>query len=169
LAEMRTFLVGQTPGEFPQAVLDVLRPYEREKPIRTLMRQRFPSGPHGFVPEDLDVVLRHFGKKYGTDSQGRVRLVETKFNPNADRPVVLKGGQLMTFQLLDRMLRASTMAARYDGFFVVTHTHMEILEGRLWVQLLGSNRPAKELTADEFMLWLSGEVPANAKPSVGAA
>lgn len=125
-----------------------------------------PHGTHGYVPEDLDIVLRVFGPRYRSDPKGKLRLVETKWNPNADQPVVLKGGQLRTFLLVDEMLKASTMVDRYEGFYVVTHTHFELTEGRIWIARLTSTKPALEVTPDEFLLWLSGEVPAHIKPRV---
>lgn len=166
LVSYRDMLVGLPPDDFAEAVLNVLKPFEREKPIRRLMRQRMPRGSAGYVPEDLDIVLRVFGPRYRSDAKGKVRLIETKWNPTADRPVALKGGQDRTFRLVDEMLRASQLADRYEGFYVVTHTHFELADGRIWIGRLTSPNEPVEVTPDQFVLWLSGEVPATQKPKV---
>jgi len=159
-------LVGLPPDQFAEAVLDVVKPFEREKPIRRLMRERMPHGSAGYVPEDLDLVLRVFGPRYSSDAKGRLRLIETKWNPTADRPVTVKGGQDRTFRLVDEMLRQSTLADRYDGFFVVTHTHFDLTEGRIWIGRLGGSNAPREVTAQQFVLWLSAEMPAHKVPEV---
>lgn len=166
LVKYREMLVGLPPDDFAEAVLDVLKPFEREKPIRRLMRQRMPRGSQGYVPEDLDIVLRVFGPRFRSDAKGKIRLIETKWNPVADCPVTLKGGQDRTFRLVDEMLSASSLADRYEGFYIVTHTHFELTEGRIWIGRLTSSNPPTEVNPNEFILWLSGEWPAHKKPRV---
>lgn len=86
-------------------------------PLRELIRGNLqhhpmPSANDGFVVEDLDLVLRWQGERYGLDEHGRFRLCEVK-QPGQD----LSNGQAWTFlQVLDPILWHSD---RYDGFFIV--------------------------------------------------
>ena len=76
----------------------------------------FPSGPRGFVVEDLDLILRWYGQHFGLDNIGRLRLVEVKYRP--DLSVSIGRAQAMTFRMLDLMVSHPT---RYDGFHIVAH------------------------------------------------
>jgi hypothetical protein len=142
---------------FAETVLQLLMPFEREKPLRNLIRAEFPNGSFGLVAEDLDLVLRAHGPRKQTDFDGRIRLVETKWNPNTDTPVQLKGGQLYTFRLIDRMLRETTDRHRYQGFYIITHTHFDLAEGRIWWQQL--DREPREIAFPQLLQWLSFDPP----------
>lgn len=78
---------------------------------------KFPTGPEGFVVEDLDLVVRWYGKKFGLDSIGRFRLLEIKY-----RGARIGPAQKMTFGLIHHMLSfADPDRSRYDGYFLVQY------------------------------------------------
>lgn len=151
------------PLRFAETVLDVLRPYEREKPLRRWLRGPiFPNGRDGFVLEDLDLGQRRFGPAYGTDRVGELRLIETKWDPSEDpRPIRLRDAQLRTFGLLDKMCKQSDLRDRYYGFHLVTHSSPNVIDGRVWVgQPFDGNAPV-EYSQDDFTDWFAFARPGN--------
>ena len=147
--------------EFADLVLAALMPFERPKQLRNLIRTWFPDGRSGYVAMDMDLVVRVFGHQYDSDSDGRFRFIETKWSPETDKPTTLGPAQLKTFGLIDRMCRTSEMADRYDGFYVITHTHFLVDEGRVWLQRpFESNQAPCEVSVGQLRDWLSFQSPA---------
>lgn len=89
-------------------------------PFREWLRDNMPDGPSGFVVEDLDLVVRWFGQRFGFDSGGAFMLIDLKFG-NAD----LGTAQLKTFGLIDQLLRKGDNPdyQRYMGFYLVQYSH----------------------------------------------
>lgn len=86
-------------------------------PLRELIRGNLsghpmPTARDGLIVEDLDLILRWKGERYGLDDLGRFRLVEVK-QPGAD----LTTGQWWLFRHLMQPILASS--PRFDGFFIV--------------------------------------------------
>jgi hypothetical protein len=79
---------------------------------REWIRGEKPSGAAGWVFEDLDLIVRRFIPR--KNERGWFRLVENKWDDN--RPGT---AQLMTFKLMDDVLKASPLRERYKGFWVV--------------------------------------------------
>lgn len=78
-----------------------------------------PSGSDGFVVEDLDLVIRWFGQRYGFDSSGAFMLVELKFG-NAEMGIP----QIKLFGLVDSLLKkADPNRERYFGFYLIQYTN----------------------------------------------
>jgi hypothetical protein len=153
-----SFMKAASPKRGAELVLDVLAPYDTEKPIRDHMRRRFPSGADGFVPEDIDLIIRRYGVRYHLDAEGVLRLLEMKWRPGFNGAAVLGLAQHRTFSLLDEMCSSSAIADRYEGFFVVTHENPNPFDGRVWLDHFGTDRPPILLTGAEFELWLRGDV-----------
>jgi hypothetical protein len=88
--------------------------------LRELLRgnQGFPmpAGPHGLVFEDLDLVIRHFGARFGLNDVGMFRLSEIK---HRDSP--LGHSKIKTFGMIDSMLRTHPESDRYGGFYVIRY------------------------------------------------
>ena len=87
-------------------------------PMREYLRGSLPSGPQGCVLEDLDLCLRLFGPKFGSDAEGRFILVEVKYSQTS-----LGASKERTFGLLDSMLQTANPFhdRRYGGFYVLRH------------------------------------------------
>lgn len=86
-------------------------------PFREWLRNRMPNGSSGFVVEDLDLVIRWFGRNFGYDSAGAFILIDLKFG-RAD----LGMAQVKTFGLLDKLLRTADPGyERYLGFYLVQY------------------------------------------------
>lgn len=91
----------------------LVQPDELRELIRgNLDGHPMPSASDGFIVEDLDLVLRWKGPRYGLDSIGRFRLIEVK-QPGYG----LTGGQEWTF--LRCIAPILLQSARFDGFFLV--------------------------------------------------
>lgn len=117
---------------------------------REAIRERLPDAGHGLVALDLDLVLRCYGAPYGTDADGRVRLVEVKSAIGE-----LTGAQRRTFPLLDRMLRAVDPAGdRYAGFYVVTTPDEQWATCDTFHVLRLRDRARRDMTSDAFWQWL---------------
>lgn len=87
-------------------------------PFREWLREKMPSGRDGFVVEDLDLVVRWFGRNYGYDSRGAFMLMDLKFGS-----AQLGIAQEKTFGLMDGLLRqADPDFERYLGFFLIQYT-----------------------------------------------
>lgn len=114
-------------------------------PYREFIREFGPNGREGFVVEDLDIVLRWFGKRYGEDADGAVRLVEVKHGSKA-----LETAQIKTFGLLDMGLWLG-LGRRYGGFYVI-RTDVE------WNQAQEFRVNKAKLTKDEFLHWLDRDI-----------
>lgn len=79
------------------------------------MRRVMPTGPEGFVAEDIDQVIRIYSKE---DLVGRFMLIETKYG--CDVVWKLEEAQRRTFGLIDRLLQtADPKRERYRGFYLV--------------------------------------------------
>jgi hypothetical protein len=116
-------------------------------PKREFIRKHLPSGRQGFVVEDLDLILRHFGHNYQLDSQGRISLIEIKVGIGTFGP-----SKAYTFGLLDQMCRSSTMADRYRGFYLI-YTETDDWDNAPVMFVNGHH-----LAADEFKHWLNGDI-----------
>lgn len=125
---------------------DIVKP----DPHRDYLREHCPSGPEGFVAEDLDLVVRRFGHRFGLDGTGQFALIEVK---HGDTP--LGTSKERTFRMIDDLLRqADPNGERYLGMYVL-RTNKPV--GEPWypsdvVKLGGS-----PMTVDEYRRWLLGE------------
>lgn len=91
---------------------DAIRDYLRDP-------QRMPhwGDGSGLVLTDLDLVHRCYGTKFGTDSTGRVFLIEMKFGWNG-----MTDGQWSTFRLMDQLMSAGdTDGTRYGGCWLINY------------------------------------------------
>jgi len=85
--------------------------------FREYLRREFPGGSDGFVVEDLDMVFRVFGLRYGDDDNGRLRLVELKHGD-----ATIGEAQRRTFGLMDSIMkRGDPCGRRYDGYYIVNY------------------------------------------------
>ncbi len=82
--------------------------------IRGRKHQSMPGRGDGFVVEDLDLVIRWYGRKWGLDGKGRYRLCEVK-HANGE----FTRGQSNTFGLIAQDLQSSK---RFDGFYIIRHS-----------------------------------------------
>lgn len=120
---------------------------ERLDERREWIRQSMPSGPDGFVAEDLDLVVRTYGPMFHTDAKGVFMLVELKIGG-----APLGASKVRTFGLLHEILRqGDPYRERYRGFFVVRTS------SERWSDSTTFDVNGIALTADEFKRWLSGE------------
>lgn len=79
---------------------------------RDYIRDNFPSGPKGYIFEDLDLIVRRFTKQ---DAQGKFALVEFKWGG-----IRMGYAQEMTFGFIHKLLRMGDRKGKnYLGFFVV--------------------------------------------------
>jgi hypothetical protein len=86
---------------------------------REYIRRQLPAGSAGFVAEDLDLVIRHYGATYNLDDTGRLMLCELKYGR-----APIDYAQRRTFGLLHQLLRqADPNRDRYLGFFVIHYDH----------------------------------------------
>lgn len=122
----------------------------QELPLRAFIRRHCPAS---LVVQDLDLVLRVFAED---NPLGRFRLVEHK-----TAGAGLTNGQLMTFGVIDALLRlADPDAWYYEGFYVLatrradieTLTEFSVNDVRLdraqfiaWVSFDGVSVPARVL------------------------
>ena len=111
-------------------------------PEREWLRQQLPSGREGFIAEDLDLVVRAYGPRYGLDALGRFRLIELK-RGNAS----LGTSKRMTFGLIDQGLRTGATAERYDGYYVVRTSEA-------WDEAQVFNVNGIDLAHGQFRRWL---------------
>lgn len=87
-------------------------------PFREWLRNKMPNGYFGFVVEDLDLVIRWFGRNYGFDSRGAFMLIDLKYGNKG-----LDVAQEKTFGLMDALLReADPDQERYLGFYLIQYT-----------------------------------------------
>ena len=116
-----------------------------------MIREELPDGTVGFVAEDLDLIIRHWGPNYGLDDVGRFRFVEVKHGePKID------DAQQWTFSLIDDTCRRGDPdGARYDGFYVVGHNAADthVPKTIYKVKRLGSSDILR-LTRPQFVRWL---------------
>lgn len=121
-------------------------------PVRSFFGSRpFSSGPEGFVVEDIDgcYVLRHWGKKWGTDAIGQIMLIEWKHR-NPFTPADLDLAQSSTFRLLHDMMTASK-DDRYCGFLVVTCNDLQPSHtSKVYVQRIPEGPIHGPMDADVF-------------------
>lgn len=123
---------------------------ERIFQIRELIRGRkgfmpMPTGQQGFVVEDLDLVLRWYGEKYGLDDKGRLRLIELRREGKDNG--YLGGSKNHTLGWMDEAFWSYHGVDRYDGLFVVEHSDDNADEGTtFWVN-------KEELDVRGFLSW----------------
>lgn len=111
---------------------------------REYIRQNCPKGSDGFVAEDLDLVVRHFGPHFNQDAKGKLRLIECKVGVGE-----FSASKRMTFGLLDEMCRSSNMRDRYEGFFLVYS------EKESWADVSHINVNGFALTHEQFGQWMN--------------
>ena len=88
-------------------------------PFREWLRKNMPGGADGFIVEDLDLVIRWYGRHYGFDSHGAFILIDLKFG-NTDLSIAQK----KTFSMMDKLLRlADPHYERYLGFYVLQYSN----------------------------------------------
>lgn len=111
-------------------------------PVRSLVRVWCPSASEGVVIEDLDLIVRYYGPRYGLDAAGAFALVEFKHS----RRLGVSGGQERTFGVLHRVLSQSPESdRRYLGFFVVSW--MEDEDAPLTPEVLADDGAAADAVA----------------------
>lgn len=118
-------------------------------PLREYLRRHLPNGREGFVVEDLDLLIRHFGPRYGADPTGRFMLVEEKRNG-----CTIGMAQQRTFGLVDEVLRKGDPGReRYTGYYLLNTTYDA--NDELTFPLRVNGQP---LDRDQFHQWLEGEL-----------
>lgn len=118
-------------------------------PLRDYLRTAFPNGNSGFVVEDLDVVVRHYGTDYHTDTKGRLLLIEQKHPGHG-----IGAAQKMTFGLMDTLMRkADPERLRYLGYYV-----LQVAFGVGNAPVFPVRVNGQEMDATEFRRWITGEV-----------
>jgi hypothetical protein len=113
--------------------------YQLRELLRGRKYRQMPSGPEGFVVEDLDLVLRWYGPTFGLDSIGRMRLCEVKRWGTR-----LKTAQNYTWGMLAERLEGWD---RFDGLYVIEtfdDDHDEDTTYRI---------DGIELSSSEFLNW----------------
>lgn len=116
-------------------------------PLREYLRRELPNGRDGFVVEDLDLLIRHFGPRYGTDSQGRFMLIEEKRNG-----CTIGAAQQRTFGLVDEVLRkGDPNRERYTGYYLLNTVYDGNNELAFPLRVNGQT-----MTRDQFHQWLEG-------------
>lgn len=109
-------------------------------PFREFLRKKMPNGSSGFIVEDLDLVIRWFGRNYGYDANGAFMLIDLKFG-RAD----LGTAQIKTFGLLDKLLRvADPHYERYLGFYLIQYDNEDWEKAQFRINF-------HSVTRDEFM------------------
>ncbi len=119
-------------------------------PIREyLRRDPFLNGGQGFVLEDVDLVVRHYGANYGTDAKGKFMLIEMK-HPGS----FMGTAQYKTFGLIDELCRKSDPdRLRYIGFYVL---NIAFDDSQLPIFPVVLNREHK-LDEQGFYDWINGK------------
>jgi len=111
---------------------------------RDWLREKQPHGDQGYVVEDLDLVLRVYSGKYGTDSKGCFMLCELKFYPYAPGYA-----QRKTFGLMDELLKAADPdGKRYIGYFLIQYDDEDWDLSCFWVNGISMEQ-------DEFLRFTS--------------
>jgi hypothetical protein len=117
-------------------------------PLRDYLRTHYPDGSNGFVLEDLDLVVRHYGINYRTDSIGRILLIELK-HPGSS----IGTAQRKTFGLIDSLMRrGDPKGERYLGYFQLNATFDEKNNMVFPVQVNGI-----QMDEPRFRRWITGE------------
>lgn len=117
-------------------------------PVRDYLRVHYPDGSRGFVVEDLDLVVRHYGVNYHTDATGRFMLIEIKHPGHS-----IGTAQRRTFGLLDSLLRkGDPNGERYMGYFQL---NAEFDDGNNMVFPVHVN--GKQMDEQQFRRWITGE------------
>lgn len=116
----------------------------QQLPLRDFIRDHCLTPHQGLIVEDLDLIIRRYTIE---DEFGRFRLIEHK-QSTQKLYSNLKGGQVMTFGLVDAMLRiADPDLVRYEGLFILT-TPTEDIEHTDTFYVNGH-----ALTRDRFIDW----------------
>jgi hypothetical protein len=119
-------------------------------PIREYLRANCPKGREGFVVEDLDLVVRLWGPRYGTDDRGTLKLIEVKRASGE-----FETAQQRTFGLLDGLLRRGDPdGTRYGGFYLLRHN----IDGE-WTDDASLSVNGEKMTAADFCVWAQGGGP----------
>jgi hypothetical protein len=125
---------------------DIVKP----DPHRDYLREHCPPGNEGFVAEDLDLVVRRFGTKFGTDADGQFALIEVKhgtapLGPSKER----------TFKLIDDLLSAQDpWAERYLGMYLLRFFKNG---DEPWSDEDPVVFGKSQMTAGDYRRWLLGE------------
>lgn len=115
-------------------------------PWREWIRRTMPGGVEGFVFEDLDLVVRRFGRD---DPLGRFMFVEMKYGTAS-----LDTAQQWTFGLIDWLLRrADPKRIRYIGYYLLQYPDKDP-EKCVFVLVNG-----RRLWISDFKRWLAFEHP----------
>ena len=86
---------------------------------REWIREKCPGGSSGFVAEDLDLLIRTYGFRFGSDAAGKFMLCELKFGQATPGKA-----QKNTFRLVDLLCKKGNEALgerRYWGYFLIQH------------------------------------------------
>lgn len=126
---------------------DIVKP----DPHRDYIREHCPSGPEGFIAEDLDLIVRRHGPKMGTDDTGQFALIEVKHESFTG----IGESKRRTFRLIDKLLHASDPdGERYLGFYLLKHSH----DGdEAWQPDDTVTFGGAAMTVAEYTAWLTGE------------
>lgn len=117
-------------------------------PLREYLREELPPGSAGCVVEDLDLLVRHYGMRYGLDATGRFMLIEQK-HPGS----FIGTAQQMTFGLVHSVLRKGDPdRERYLGYYVL---EVAFDEGQMPVFPVRVNRKYT-LDRAQFVEWMNG-------------
>ena len=121
-------------------------PYEVEKPIRKLIRERIPKS--GRVVEDLDLLIRHYST---SNSVGVFRAIETKHGD-----IGLTIGQDKSFRQMHNLWRRGDPdATEYKGFYLVQCDDAEYGDdSQVTVTRLFENPKSIVMSLSEFVDWL---------------
>jgi hypothetical protein len=113
---------------------------------REYIRRQLPTGSAGFVAEDLDLVIRHYGATYNLDDTGRFMLCELKYGR---APVDY--AQRRTFGLLHQLLRtADPEKQRYLGLYVIHYDHEDWEQANFTVNGMA-------VSQERFIAFVQGE------------
>lgn len=98
-------------------------------PFREWIRNNLPSGRDGFIVEDLDLVIKVYGRNYGLDRKGKFMLCELKFYPKS-----IGYAQKQLYGLIDKLLRsADPDKNRYQGYYVIQYDNDDWDISKFWI------------------------------------
>ncbi len=109
---------------------------------REYMGKTLPKGKEGCVIEDIDIVFRFYGERYGLDDEGRFWIFEMKYGDKD-----MDKAQYRTFGLIDKELRESK---RYGGFYLINYYDDDFEQSPYFK--INKVKVSKE-EMDEFLNW----------------
>jgi hypothetical protein len=83
-------------------------------PMREWMRRDLPKPSEGLVLTDIDLAVRRYGKRFGTDAEGDLMLVEMK-----ERDLSPTAGEAYVLRWLDKAIGTGHYSQRYRGSHVL--------------------------------------------------